>query len=118
MCSFYSIGRNQEDIIYANDSSEKVPRYATYIGALQYVYESSLGGYDTSSYKVGNSRMEPVLITLFFLLTFIMTVHLLNMLIAIMGESFSDNKENKEANQRMSELAFVVENWWIRPIKK
>ena len=62
--------------------------------------------------------MEPVLITLFFLLTFIMTVHLLNMLIAIMGESFSENKENKEANQRMSELAFVVENWWIRPIKK
>lgn len=75
---------------------EEKPRYSTYIGALVYVYESSLGGYDTESYL--DNPMEPILLILFFLQTFIMTVHLLNMLIAIMGESFSNNKENKEAN--------------------
>ena len=33
-----------------------------------------------------------------------------------MGDIFSTTKENKEANKKMSQLAFVVENWWIDPI--
>ena len=46
-----------------------------------------------------------------------MCIHMLNMLIAIMGEIFSNNNENKESKKKMSQLAFVVENWWIDPIE-
>lgn len=46
-----------------------------------------------------------------------MCIHLLNMLIAIMGESFSKNNEVAEAKTKISQLQFVVDNWWIEPIK-
>ena len=39
------------------------------------------------------------------------------MLIAIMGESFSKNNEIGESKKRMSQLSFVVDNWWLDPIK-
>ena len=45
-----------------------------------------------------------------------MCIHMLNMLIAIMGESFSQNNEIAAAKKRMQQLAFVVDNWWIDPI--
>ena len=54
---------------------------------------------------------------LFTLMSFFMCIHLLNMLIAIMGDIFYMNQTNKEAKKKMSQLAFVVENWWIDPIK-
>ena len=60
--------------------------------------------------------MEPYLIFLFLLLSFFMCIHMLNMLIALMGESFAKNSEVAEANKRMSQLAFVVDNWWLDPI--
>ena len=60
--------------------------------------------------------MEPVLIILFLALSFFMCIHMLNMLIAIMGDSFSKNHEIAESKKRMQQLAFVVDNWWIDPI--
>ena len=61
--------------------------------------------------------MSPALIIMFIFLSFFMCIHMLNMLIAIMGEIFSNNNENKESKKKMSQLAFVVENWWIDPIE-
>jgi hypothetical protein len=39
------------------------------------------------------------------------------MLIAIMGQSFDENAEIAESNRKISQLEFVVNNWWIHPIK-
>ena len=89
--------------------------YSTYLGAFDHVYLSSLGEFDTDLYM--DNRMTPVLIILFTLMSFFMCIHLLNMLIAIMGDIFNNNQNNKEAKKKMSQLAFVVENWWIDPIK-
>ena len=61
--------------------------------------------------------MEPILTILFLLLSFFMCIHLLNMLIAIMGQSFDRNNEICESNRKISQLEFVVNNWWIHPIK-
>ena len=61
--------------------------------------------------------MTPILVFLFIGLSFFMCLHMLNMLIAIMGESFSNNNEHKESKAKMSQLAFVVDNWWIDPIE-
>lgn len=43
-------------------------------------------------------------------------VHLLNMLIAVMGQSFDKNAEIADSNRKISQLEFVVNNWWIHPI--
>jgi hypothetical protein len=46
-----------------------------------------------------------------------MLTHLLNMLIAIMGQSFDSNAVIADSNRKISQLEFVVNNWWIHPIK-
>jgi hypothetical protein len=61
--------------------------------------------------------MTVILKLLFFLLSLFMCIHLLNMLIAIMGQSFDKNAEIAESNRKISQLEFVVNNWWIHPIK-
>jgi hypothetical protein len=76
------------------------PEYATYLGSFNHVYLSSLGEFETDTYY--DNPMTSVLIFLFLAMSFLMCIHLLNMLIAIMGDIFSTNKENKEANKKMS----------------
>ena len=44
-------------------------------------------------------------------------VHLLNMLIAIMGETFGVMNERAEVEKAKSHLSFVMDNWWIDPIR-
>jgi hypothetical protein len=43
-------------------------------------------------------------------------IHLLNFLIAIMGQTFSDNNDVKELDTLRSHLRFVLSNWWMDPI--
>lgn len=114
MCALYSIGRNQLEVARETGESDDIPYYSTYFGAFMFVYEASLGGYNTQWYK--DNRFTGILVPFHILTSFIMTVYLLNMLVGLMGESFANNKENKEANKKISELAFIVDNWWINPI--
>jgi hypothetical protein len=99
----------------AGEDEDLYPSYSTFIGAFKHVYLSSMGESDTDQY-FGN-EMTPFLIFLFLMMSFFMMIHMLNMLIAIMGDSFAKNSENKEAKKKYSQLSFVVENWWINPIR-
>lgn len=92
-----------------------IPPYANMLGAITHVYLASLGEFDTD-YYFGHD-MTGICLIVFLALSFFMCIHMLNMLIAIMGEIFSNNNENKESKKKMSQLAFVVENWWIDPIQ-
>lgn len=42
-----------------------------------------------------------------------MCIHMLNMLIAIMGDSFDKNNQEKKVRKRIFQLTFVVENWFL-----
>ena len=46
--------------------------------------------------------MTVILKILFFLITLFMCIHLLNMLIAIMGQSFDKNAEIADSNRKIS----------------
>lgn len=35
-----------------------------------------------------------------------------------MGQSFDRNAEIADSNRKINQLEFVVNNWWIHPIKK
>ena len=105
--SFYSVGKNQLDL------GQDVP-YSTYIGSFDHVYASSLGEFDTEAYY--GDEMEPFCLILFLFLSFFMTITMLNMLIAIMGHSFARNAEAGESKKKISQLEFVVDNWYMDPI--
>lgn len=52
-----------------------------------------------------------MLYTLYFFCTFLMLIHLTNMLIAIMGETFSNRREVTEQIKMKDQLRFVMDNW-------
>lgn len=54
MCALLSIGKNQLEIATEEKDEDGVPDYSTYFGAFMFVYEASLGGFNTEWYK-GNS---------------------------------------------------------------
>lgn len=111
--SFYIIGQNQTDLL---EDGEDGPSYSTMFGSFKHVYMASLGGGDTSDYF--GHPMQPFTLALFMMMSFFMSMHLLNMLIGIMGRSFSMNLEIAEPKKKMSQLEFVVDNWHINPIKR
>lgn len=59
---------------------------------------------------------SPILVFLLLFMTFFMSIHLLNMLIAMMGESFTTNHEAGDAKKKQSQITFVVDNWYMDPI--
>ena len=76
------------------------PSYYSFEGAFFHAYMSALGQLDISEYQ--NNDMTSWLMVLFVMMSFFMCIHLLNMLIAIMGESFSKNAEISESNRTIS----------------
>lgn len=115
--SFYLIGKNQAQF----DDIENVSDYPLYFkieGALQYVYLISLGetGEGDDNYIKGNNPSSQIILwVLFVLLTFTVCIHLLNMLIAIMGETFTENNEVAEQNRIREHLRFVMDHWYKNP---
>jgi hypothetical protein len=94
------------------------PIYFKIEGALQYVYLMSLGetGEGDDNYIKGNNPSSQIILwVLFILLTFTVCIHLLNMLIAIMGETFTENNEVAEQNRIREHLRFVMDHWYKNP---
>jgi len=87
-------------------------------GSLIYIYmmtRGEVGGIDL--YELGDSPSHKlVLWILFILASFVLLVHLLNMLVAIMGNTFAINREVSEQNKMKSKLKFIIDNWWFDAI--
>jgi len=91
------------------------PPYASFLGSVDHVIQSSLGAFDSSHY-FGNP-MTKYIYPLFLFMIFCQCILLLNMLIAIMSDIFLKNNVVAESTKRIQQLEFVVDNWWIDPIK-
>ena len=94
--------------------------------ALFHIYLLALGEFnmDDYAYPLGEDGAEAyaswqysLMIFYFIAATFLFLIHLLNMLIAIMGETFAKNNEIQDQVMIKSHLAFVIDNLWISAIK-
>jgi hypothetical protein len=79
-----------------------VPAYASTLGAIDHVIQSSLGGFNTGEYY--DNPMTIYIYPLFICMTFVECILLLNMLIAVMSDSFLKNNEVFDATKRMQQL--------------
>ena len=103
---------------YDNSGDEiELPSYETWVGALQNIYLLGLGDFNTDDYGMGDGSSGWILWLLFITSSFILLIHLLNMLIAIMGETFAQNNEIKKKAQIRNHLRFVLDNSWMEPIE-
>jgi len=59
----------------------------------------------------GNQLELPYLKGLYFIASFILIIHLLNMLIALMGNQLSDNTQNQTLIRQQEKLKFVLDKW-------
>ena len=85
---------------------------------MEYVYLNALGDTDTGVFTTGEDPKSGLILWLLFvLMSFILAVHLLNMLIAIMGETFASNKEDEKPNRVREHLRFILYNWPLDPLK-
>lgn len=101
-----------------------LPEFTSTIGAFTHVYRIGLGDFDFDGYtdflddKSANKTHLSFFFYLFWYISgFLLQIHFLNMLIAIMGETFSKNNETKHISFIKSHLQFVLDNWYQDPIK-
>ena len=76
---------NFDDLTLAEKKSIS---YNTITGSIEYVAEMFLGETDQSTYALGRGSMNVILHLVFWVAAFIIMIHLMNMLIAIMGNTF------------------------------
>jgi len=113
--AFYLLGRNQ--IQFDEITEDEKPPYATLFGSFKYIYMLALGevgGID--QYEIGTPHHTILLWVLFIMTSFVLILHMLNMLVAIMGNTFANNTEVEAQNKMKSKLRFVIDNWWIDAI--
>ena len=95
MVAFYLIGQVQADQV--PEEKEDIA-YASFGGAMQYIWYISIGELsadDNLFSKTDSLITQIVLWVLFSLATFLILIHMLNMLIAVMTDTFTLNNENK-----------------------
>ena len=65
---------------------------------------------------MGKGSQKNYLYAVFIVAQFLMQIHLLNMLIAYMGETFSANNEVKEQIKTKDHLSFIMDNWYLKEV--
>lgn len=91
-------------------------RYASVGGAFQYMWYISIGelSADDNLFQITDSFWTQLILwVLFVAATFLVLIHMLNMLIAVMTETFTINNENKLETRLKEHLQFVVDNWGV-----
>lgn len=75
-----------------------------------------LGNTDTEGFSAGNGSQYSILLILFVLACFTIILHFLNMLIAIMGNTFAERSEVGAQIMTKDHLRFVMDNWLLMNI--
>lgn len=87
--------------------------YSTLAGSAWYIWQMVLGNGDDAGFSAGAGSQEIYLDILFSLSAFVMVFHLMNMLIAIMGNTFAVRSEIAGEIRIRDHLNFVIDNWYL-----
>ena len=78
-----------------------------FLDAISNMYELSFGEAQVEAYENGDNM--PLLYTLFLLSSFMLAIVFLNMLIAIMGDTFGKVTETRRIRRRITEMDKISE---------
>ena len=109
--SFYLLGANQIEFDGLNDEEVDSIYYKSLTSSFMFMWDTCLGEIMTDTFELGDGSQKPYLFVLNIFAQFILLVHLLNMLIAIMGNTFMQRNEVAEQVKIKDHLAFVIDNW-------
>lgn len=109
--TFLTISNGNDGVI--QDGREQKPFVQGFFDAILYVYLIVLGSFELTDFQ--NSIATNLLITFFIVCTVFNTIVMLNLLIAIIGETFSIVKSNAENAQFQEMAALISENSYLIP---
>lgn len=110
--AFWLLGKNQLQYDNVPTEDDNFPSYTSFDGAFAFIYEMSLGevgGFDM--YEVGDQSHQLPLWIVFILASFTLIIHMMNMLIAIMTQTFEENQEIQNLIISKTKLRFVIDNF-------
>jgi len=118
--SFFIIAQNQFGFDLnesqqkkANEESDFLP-YHTVSGSIWFMLAIFLGQPEsTDSFNRGESTMSEYLYFIYFVSSCVIVIVMLNMLIAIMGDTFSNRKEFGRQITVKDHLGYVIDNWYL-----
>lgn len=99
----------------SDDELENLP-YNGFGPALWYMINAFLGNAETEGFDYGDASQTKYLNVLYFISTFLIITHLLNMLIAIMGDTFGKRAEVQSQIMSRDHLRFVCDNYHLLPL--
>lgn len=105
-----------DDIDPTADDGEEVPMYITPAKSILFMFYMLLGEVGFAGvFDKGKGSQEAVLWLLYCVASFFFIIVMMNMLVAIMGETFVKNYEIEERNVLRTKLRFVIDNWFFSP---
>ena len=107
---FYVLAKNQLAAIKTEDGDPEIP-YMTYMQSILYVYTTSTGEFNTDPFSKGEDMN--LLWAFFVITTFLLSIVMLNMLIAIMGSSYSKVSEVAVASMLKERMLLIMENYFL-----
>eukprot|EP00347_Sterkiella_histriomuscorum_P007705 403347881 len=107
---FYLLAQNQ---LYQGQDKSQVS-YWNVLGAIRYVYLASIGEFDHSSFD--EVKEEHLLWIYLVITTIFQLIVLLNMLIAIMSQTFGRVAETAKPSIQRERLQLIIENWFLPQI--
>ena len=120
---FRILAQTQMDFFLPKDSHDptmvdpimkaKIEAYGEKMASYWYVANFIIGNTDTSTFAVGDRKTELALKAVFVTASTVIILHFLNMLIAIMGNTFSERTEVGPQIMVRDHLRFVMDNWLL-----
>lgn len=94
--AFYLLAQNQLNFDELTPSEATTIDYKTIVGSVEYVADMILGQVDQSGFSAGRGSMDFLLHIFFWVAAFAIMINMLNMLIAIMGNTFDVGNQSAE----------------------
>ena len=82
-------------------------------GSFYYISDLVISNTNTAPFAYGAASQRNFLFFVYFLGVFIFMIHLMNMLIAIMGDTYAIRNEVQEEIKYQDHLNFVLDNWFL-----
>lgn len=114
--SFNYLSRNQLDFDHLSENEIQIISYNGNFNSLLYIVNMMLGNTDASAFNLGDGSQYYALLALFVFSCFIIILHFMNMLIAIMGNTFAERREVGAQVMLQDHLRFVMDNWLLMNI--
>tara|TARA_B110000285_G_C14966779_1_gene534469 strand:+ start:297 stop:719 length:423 start_codon:yes stop_codon:yes gene_type:complete len=114
---FFLLGNNQSDFDNLDKDDLASIEYKSWYGSLIYTYHLAFGDFNFDVFSLGDKSQYYQLWVLFYISSFTLLIHFLNMLIAIMGEVILNDEEIKRKLLLKTKLAFILDTWWGNPLK-